>query len=194
MTTFTTYTLVRAVSVWSTQPYNAIRKWGPIEDWDTSQVTNMSYLFCCDTAFSEDLSKWDTSQVTNMAHMFHLAVSFSADLSKWDVSQVTDMRYMFNNAGAFSSDLSNWNTSRVANMSHLFYGATSFSSDLSRWNTENVHFMDDMLTGTITQRVWGVHTLEDISIHPLYPKSGRLHALMHVPLECRRYWSISTYI
>ena len=54
-----------------------VDKYGPIKDWDTSLVTDMSSLFDADKiagsethtlrkAFNGDLSKWNTSLVTNM--------------------------------------------------------------------------------------------------------------------------------
>ena len=55
-----------------------ITKYGPIKDWDTSLVTDMSSLFDADKiegsethtlrkAFNGDLSNWNTSQVTDMS-------------------------------------------------------------------------------------------------------------------------------
>jgi hypothetical protein len=53
---------------------------GPINDWDTSLITDMSYLFSgwsqcgsyCDLyqTFNEDIGGWDTSKVTDMSDMF----------------------------------------------------------------------------------------------------------------------------
>ena len=79
---------------------------GPINNWDTSLITDMSSLFCgaswgssCDCGslcseyeqFNEDISGWDTSQVTSMYRMFMSANNFNQDISGWDTSQVTDM-------------------------------------------------------------------------------------------------------
>ena len=74
---------------------------------DTSQVTNMSYMF--DYGFysiieSNDSKlhsiifgdKWDTRQVTNMSRMFAGQEQLtSLDLSGFDTSQVTNMMSMF---------------------------------------------------------------------------------------------------
>ncbi|BDT03726.1 hypothetical protein SHM_13720 [Spiroplasma ixodetis] len=40
---------------------------------------------------NQDLSSWDTSNVTNMNWMFHGAISFNQNISNWDVSNV--MKY-----------------------------------------------------------------------------------------------------
>ncbi len=48
---------------------NLIQKYGHISEWDVSNVTDMSYIFC-DSDFNGDISKWNVSNVTNMNDMF----------------------------------------------------------------------------------------------------------------------------
>ena len=55
--------------------------------------------------FNLNLSNWDTSKVTNMSYMFqdagHKATSFNLDLldlSNWNTSKVTKMNSMFSNS------------------------------------------------------------------------------------------------
>ena len=74
--------------------------YGPIEQWDTSQVTDMSYLFSdrarnwgdpyCSTydTFNGNIEGWDTSKVTTMQLMFRKASAFNRDLSGWNIAQV----------------------------------------------------------------------------------------------------------
>ena len=69
-----------------------IKIYGKIEDWNTSEVTDMSGLFCQYYTFNEDISKWNTSKVTNMSGMFYRAMSFNKPIGGWDTSKVTDMR------------------------------------------------------------------------------------------------------
>ena len=62
-------TLRRAVSDWiagGTSKSTVVAKYGPIEDWDVSEVTNMNYVFHNFGSFNADLSNWDTSAVTTM--------------------------------------------------------------------------------------------------------------------------------
>ena len=66
-----------------------------LNDIDTSNITNMSYLFE-DSDFNGDISKWDVSNVRDMWSMFAYS-KFNGDISNWDVSNVTNMKAMFEN-------------------------------------------------------------------------------------------------
>ena len=44
----------------------ATKKYGPIENWDVSEVTNMKYAFWELRTFNGIISSWDTSSVTDM--------------------------------------------------------------------------------------------------------------------------------
>jgi len=52
-----------------------------------------------------DIGKWDTSNVTNMSWMFHNANVFNQDIGKWNTSKIIDMRGMFNRATNFNEDI-----------------------------------------------------------------------------------------
>ena len=76
-----------------------------LNDIDTSKITDMSSLFYeFDFIDKIDISLWDTSNVTNMNYMFGGCARFSCDLSKWDVSKVKDMHGMFDTCTRFNSD------------------------------------------------------------------------------------------
>ena len=85
--TGTAGTLRRAVSDWvagGTSRSMVVATYGPIEDWDVSEVTNMKYVFFNFGSFNEDLSKWNMGAVTDMTtskctpslcgHAFHYCV------------------------------------------------------------------------------------------------------------------------
>ena len=59
-----------------------------IGNWNTSAVTNMSYMFKQATAFNQDIGNWDTSAVTNMKGMFGYAIAFNQDLTSWCVTNI----------------------------------------------------------------------------------------------------------
>ena len=120
----------------------------PLNNWDTSSVTNMSGMFARADVFNQDIGNWDTSSVTDMSVMFYEADAFNQDIGNWDTSSVTNMSGMFDNADAFNQNISNWDTSSVTDMSRMFYNASSFSNhDLSGWRVYNVTNHDDFLSG-----------------------------------------------
>jgi hypothetical protein len=97
--------------------------------WDTSRVTDMSYLFSYFITYEEclDISEWDVSNVTNMSHMFEGVSTGRTDLSKWDVSNVECMDYMFAESD-FDVDISRWNFGRVKTWKKMFENS-SFEFD-----------------------------------------------------------------
>ena len=155
-------TIREAIKDWLSDSIQARLKWGPIEHWDTSQVTDMSCMFYGAFSFSADLSQWDTSQATDMSGMFYWASSFSADLSQCNTSQVMDMHRMFYGATSFSADVSRWDVSRVTNMYGMFRGATSFSTDLTRWDVRRCVHMDRMFDGSGVCYEWRITTRKDV--------------------------------
>ncbi|EOA06936.1 Hypothetical protein, predicted transmembrane protein, DUF285 family [Mycoplasma yeatsii 13926] len=84
-----------------------------IEKWDTSNITDMSYMFTTSENFNQDISNWDVSNVTNMSNMFLFAKKFNQDISSWNVSNVTDMSGMFASAENFDQNISNWDVKKV---------------------------------------------------------------------------------
>ena len=118
-----------AVAAWLSDSAAAEVTYGHITSWDTSQVTDMSSLFCahhslssCNTAalsFNEDIGTWDTSGVASMYAMFGSNEGFNRDLSDWAVDSVTDMSYMFSYARSFNQDLG-WCVDDGANLDYAF--------------------------------------------------------------------------
>ena len=87
---------------------------------DTSNVTNMKYMFWGSKASSIDLSSFDTSNVRNMSDMFWGSEAISLDLSSFDTSNVTDMEEMFSKSNVISIDLRSFDFSNVINMDLIF--------------------------------------------------------------------------
>ena len=122
-----------------------------IENLNTENVTNMSYMFVkCKALTSLNLSNFNTEKVTDMEGMFKECSDLtSLDLSNFNTEKVTDMRGMFWECSNLTSlDITRLNTEKVTAMNGMFYGCTKLESlDLSKFNTAKVTNMNQMFYG-----------------------------------------------
>jgi surface protein len=96
----------------------------PINEWDVSQIYNMSFVFSSSRnpnarLFNADLHLWNTSRVVYMRSMFYQAENFNGDITTWDTSHVIDMYQTFTSAYKFNQDISMWNVSNAQEMSNM---------------------------------------------------------------------------
>ena len=119
-----------------------------LSNFNTKNVTNMDSMFCdCSSLTSLDLGNFNTMSVTSMFQIFYNCSSLvSLDLSSFNTSNVINMSYMFFNCSSLTIlDLSNFNTSKVANMNQMFSSCSTLTNlDLSSFNTSNVTNMNSM--------------------------------------------------
>ncbi len=138
----------------------------PLGNWNVSKVTNMSEMFKFTKSFNQPLDKWDVSNVTNMSEMFADAESFNQPLDKWNVSKVTDMSEMFASAESFNQPLENWDVSKVTNMREMFASADTFNQPLENWDVSKVTNMREMFASadTFNQPLdkWDVSNVTDM--------------------------------
>ena len=123
---------------------------------DTSQVTNMRGMFYASKIKALNLSSWDTSSVTDMSYMFTDMFADEEDgliniggKFGQNSKNVQDMTFMFNGCVGLSKieGVASLNTSSVTSMKNMFHGAYNLTElDLSHFNTEKVTNMDDMLS------------------------------------------------
>ena len=70
---------------------------------DMGLVTNMACMFREAASFNGDISGWNTSSVTNMSYMFYgdpnNLHAFNQDIGSWNTEKVTTMEAMFCRAG-----------------------------------------------------------------------------------------------
>ena len=118
-----------------------------LSSFDTSKVTTMENMFCNSEVEDLDISSFDTSLVTNMSCMFE-GVTASIDTSSFDTSEVTTMHNMFKGTSGTTLDLSNFDTSDVIDMSSMFQNASYNSIDVSSFNTSSVANMSGMFRGS----------------------------------------------
>ena len=123
-----------------------------LSNFDTSKVTNMSYMFfSMSNLTSLNLSNFDTSKVTNMVDMFASIRNLTTlDLSNFDTSRVTNMSAMFSGMSSLTTlNLSNFDTSNVTNMYCMFSGMSNLTTlNLSSFDTSKVTDMRHMFDGT----------------------------------------------
>lgn len=128
------------------------------KDIDTSNVTNMSYMFySCGSLTSLDLGNFDTSNVSSMESMFGLCSFLTGvDLSSFDTGNVKSMKGMFQGAISLTSlDLSNFDTNNVTNMSYMFYDCRKLIDvyvSHDKWSTSNAT-TNSMFSGCGTSSV-----------------------------------------
>jgi len=122
-----------------------------ISFWDTSSVTDMSFMFYRASSFDQDIGNWDTSNVTIFRGMFEYALAFNQNIGGWDVSNGVNMQamlkqtYAFNNGG--SDSIKNWDVSNVSDMGGMFRLAILFNQDIGDWNTSSCTSMESLFDG-----------------------------------------------
>jgi len=129
-------------------------------NWNTSNVTNMAYMFAASggddpvmaLADISGLANWDTAKVKNMEHMFFKTSITNVDAlatnkdgnhpNNWNTANVTNMDAMFRHDASLVniSGLANWDTSKVTSMVSMFNGDTSLTSisPVKGWNVSSV--------------------------------------------------------
>ena len=125
-----------------------------LSNFDTSKVTNMSYMFFSLPMVRElDLTNFDTRNVTNMYGMFEdmlylKKIKFGMNFG---TSNVTNMGRMFSGMRSIEQlDLSHFNTGKVIDMAAMFLNSSGLTSlDLSSFDTRNVTHMNNMFQGVV---------------------------------------------
>ncbi|NUF99033.1 BspA family leucine-rich repeat surface protein [Lactobacillus mellis] len=119
-----------------------------VSHFDTSQVRYMDWMFSdCYNLTSLDVSHFNTYQVIEMTRMFYYCENLAdLDVSHFDTSQVTDMGMMFTGCYNLTNlDVSHFDTSQVTNMSFMFYYCENLADlDVSHFDTSRVTDMPEM--------------------------------------------------
>ena len=136
-----------AVNEWCENPKEAIKKYGHISNWITTNVTNMTGLFRDKQQFNDNIGNWDVSNVTNMSCMFSFASSFNKHIGNWDVSNVETMVLMFRNSYSFNHYIGLWKVDKVKSFNNMFFRVRSFNQDLRNWKISKTACTMNMFDG-----------------------------------------------
>jgi hypothetical protein len=143
--------------------YTRVR-YGSIENWNTSKVTDMSYLFAKVVGvydFDLDLSNWNISRVKSIKNMFgdyhqdnlilkatHQDHGLCFINSDSTLNQILRLKNVSSNKGVcmisvvktyrFNHPIGKWETSNVLDMRGMFYNAESFNRPISNWGTSRM--------------------------------------------------------
>ena len=119
-----------------------------INKWNTSNVTEMSGMFCGCKALEKlpDISEWVTNKITDLSSMFEGCEILESipGISKWEVENVKNMSYMFRECEFLNSlDLSNWKINKLETIESMFQNCKSLISlkGLENWNTSKISDM-----------------------------------------------------
>ena len=118
-----------------------------LSQFDTANVTDMSGMFEFYQGPQLNFSNFDTSNVKNMSDMFEFYQGPQLDFSHFNTANVTDMSGMFADYQGPHLDFSHFNTANVTDMSYMFKGYEGPQLDFSHFNTANVTDMSDMFEG-----------------------------------------------
>ena len=102
---------------------------------------------------NSSLNLWDTSAITDMSYVFAGGSQFNGDISYWKTDNVTTMESMFQGRhyrgpyGQFNGDINTkvrpdgtlaWNTASLENISSMFRYQYAFQGSISNWNTDSL--------------------------------------------------------
>ena len=123
---------------------------------DTSEVTNMAYIFYQNTNLTDisALANWDISNVNDLTGLFYRNSNLLdiTPLKDWNLSNVNSLSGMFKECSNLIdiTPLTNWNVSHITNMNEIFYYTKlSDLTPLANWNLSKVIYINSMFESTL---------------------------------------------
>ena len=122
------------------------------ENLDTSCVENMSHMFE-EYRYDVNLSAWDTSNVTDMSYMFSRFEGKITGLENFNTSKVTDMSNMFEGTSMDTFCYPNFDVRKVKSMNEMFKSTHINTIDLSSWVLRDQAYLCDLIRDGETKLV-----------------------------------------
>ena len=106
-------------------------------DFDTSAVTNMSYMFCSSSTVDFPFDQFDASAAVNVSSMFKDCTSADRlDISSLSIPAATNFEDMFSGSSLNSIDLNDLDITKIEKMKNMFKSCQKLSS--FTMNTANI--------------------------------------------------------
>lgn len=118
-----------------------------LTSFDTSKVTNFSAMFAGARAKTIDVSTFDTSSGVYFTQMFDETFAEAINLKHFDVSNAKNLNNMFSRSKFRTLDLRHFDTSKVEFMNSMFADCEATTIDISRFNFCNVYDIAGMFSG-----------------------------------------------
>jgi hypothetical protein len=118
-----------------------------LTSFDTSKVEDFSAMFQGSRAKTIDVSTFDTSSGVYFTQMFDNTFAEDINLRHFDVSNAKNLNNMFSRSKFKNLDLRHFDTSKTEFMSNMFADCEATSIDISRFNFSNVSDISGMFAG-----------------------------------------------
>ncbi|WP_188357495.1 BspA family leucine-rich repeat surface protein [Leuconostoc falkenbergense] len=122
-----------------------------LDNFSTTNVTRLDYMFSSSGIISLDLSSWDVTKVSMFGYMFYNTSALTdLNLSNWGVDRTAidvSMYSMFRNTNKLQNlVLTNFKTTNVINMAYMFCDVGVRTLDLSDWDMSQVEICEYMFS------------------------------------------------
>ena len=139
------------------------------EVFNTSNVTDMSFLFCnCSNISIINLECFDTSNVVDMCCMFGGCLNLKTIIygSQFNTSKVVDFSYLFFCCNSFTKiDLTPISVANSIDLKYMFYGCSGLDTlDLSTFDTFSVTDMSYMFCGCSNLNMLDISSLNTSNV------------------------------
>ena len=154
--------------------------------WDSPLTSCKNMFKGCKQIVKMNFENFDTSNVNDMSYMFSECTKLtSLDLKSFQTSLVTDMNNMFSKCQELKYlNVENFDTSKVKNMKNMFSTCKVLSSiDLSSFRIPLVENMESMFASCEKLRFLDLSTFEPISVTSLSNAFKSMTSLISIDLS-----------